>query len=273
MTLRSILVHLTASPRCEARLKLAVDVARRRGARLTGLFAQVAAPHRVGVAAEWPSKDYLEASESARAAFARATEGLDAQFKDLNRGAEADMVPQFVDYARHFDLVVLGQRMPDHSLAPPDLHEQIIVQSGRPVLVTPYVGSFSSLGTRPVFAWSDSRACARAFADATALIDPDSAALIVSLSKPGDDEAMAYRKESLALAADHLARHGVTAKTEQIVLGDIGLMDSLLNRAADHGADLLVMGAFGGFRYPLFSRGSGSRYLLKHMTLPALFSH
>jgi hypothetical protein len=33
------------------------------------------------------------------------------------------------------------------------------------------------------------------------------------------------------------------------------------------------MGAFGGFRYPLFARGSGSRYLLKHMTLPVLFSH
>jgi len=50
-------------------------------------------------------------------------------------------------------------------------------------------------------------------------------------------------------------------------------MDALLNRAADHGADLLVIGAFGGGGYPLFSRGSGSRYMLKHMTLPVLFSH
>lgn len=273
MTLRSILLHVTASPRCEARLKLSVELARRSDARLTGLFAQVAAPHRIGVASQWPSQDYREAGETARAAFALATEGLDARFQDLNRGAEADMVPQFVDYARHFDLIVLGQRMPDHSLIPPDLHEQIIVQSGRPVLVTPYVGTFPSLGARPVFAWSDSRACARAFADAIPLIAPDADALIVSLSKPGDEEGMAYRKESLALAADHLARHGVKARTEQIVLGELGLMDSLLNRAADHSADLLVMGAFGGFRYPLFSRGSGSRYLLKHMTLPALFSH
>jgi nucleotide-binding universal stress UspA family protein len=124
-----------------------------------------------------------------------------------------------------------------------------------------------------VFAWSDSRACARAFSDAIPLLGPDALALIVSLSKPGDDEALAYRKKSLTLAADHLSAHGVKAQVEQVVLGEIGLMDALLNRAADHGADLLVMGAFGGWRYPLFSRGSGSRYLLKHMTLPVLFSH
>jgi nucleotide-binding universal stress UspA family protein len=273
MTLRSILLHLTASPRCEARLKLTVELARRNGARLTGLFAQVGAPHRVGVAAEWPSKEYREAADIARAAFVRATEGLDARFQDLNRGAEEDLVPQFIDYSRHFDLVVLGQRKPDNSLIPPDLLEQIIVQSGRPVLIVPYAGGFDTVGTRPVFAWSDSRACARAFADGLRLVDAKSDALVVSLSKPDDEQGLAYRRRSLALAAEHLAAHGVKAQTEQVLLGEIGLMDALLNRAADHGADLLVMGAFGGFRYPLFARGTGSRYLLKHMTLPMLFSH
>ncbi|MCW2273022.1 universal stress protein [Rhodoblastus acidophilus] len=273
MALRSILIHLTASPRCEARLKLTVELARRTGARLTGLFSQIAEPHRVGVAAEWPPKAYREAAEIARATFARATEGVDAHYQDLNRGAEEDLTPQFVDYSRHFDLVVLGQRMPDNSLIPPDLLEQIIVQSGRPVLIVPYAGGFDSVGARAVFAWSDSRCCARAFADAIPMVVEKTESLIVSLSKAGDEQAMAYRRQSLALAAAHLDAHGLQAKTEQIVLGEIGLMDALLNRAADHGADLLVMGAFGGFRYPLFARGSGSRYLLKHMTLPVLFSH
>ena len=273
MALRTILLHLTASPRCEARLKLTIELARRTGARLTGVFSQIGAPARPGVATEWLSKEYREAAEIARVAFARATEGLDAHYQDLNRGAEEDLTPQFVDYARHFDLVVVGQRMPGNSLVPPDLLEQIIVQSGRPVLAVPYVGGFDSVGARPVFAWSDSRCCARAFTDAIPLVGPKSEALIVSLSKAGDEQAQAYRKQSLALAVAHLDAHGVKAQAEQIALGEIGLMDALLNRAADHGADLLVMGAFGGFRYPLFARGSGSRYLLKHMTLPVLFSH
>jgi nucleotide-binding universal stress UspA family protein len=50
-------------------------------------------------------------------------------------------------------------------------------------------------------------------------------------------------------------------------------MDALLNQAADHSADLLVIGAFGGQGYPRFSRGSGSKFMLKHMTVPVLLSH
>ena len=97
-----------------------------------------------------------------RATFAAATEGIDARFQDLNRGAEEDMVPRFVDYSRHFDLIVLGQRQPDNSLMPPDLNEQIIVQTGRPVLVTPYGGGFSGVGARPIFASTRIRAAAPA---------------------------------------------------------------------------------------------------------------
>ena len=97
--------------------------------------------------------------------------------------------------------------------------------------------------------------------------------LVVGLAKPDDAAGFAYQKESLRLAVAHLAAHKIRAKPEQLALSEIGLMDALLNRAADHGADLLALGAFGGGGYPLFSRGSGSRYMLKHMTLPMLFSH
>jgi nucleotide-binding universal stress UspA family protein len=274
MPLRSILVHLTSHPRSEVRLRLATELARRVGARLTGLFAQTSAAHQVGINSVWPTEEYKEAGAAARAVFAAATEGLETDFQDLNRGAEADLVPQMLDYSRHFDLSVLGQRKPDNShLLPPDLAEQIIVHSGRPALVVPFVGQFATLGARPVFAWSDSRCAARALLDAIPLATPDAEALVVSLSKPGDDAALAYRKQSLALAAGQLAVHGVKAQQEQLTLGEIGLMDALLNRVADHGGDLLAMGAFGGGGYPLFSRGSGSRYLLKHMTMPVLLSH
>lgn len=46
----------------------------------------------------------------------------------------------------------------------------------------------------------------------------------------------------------------------------------MLNAAADKAADLIVMGAFGGY-YPLLSRGSGTRYMLRYMTASCLFSH
>jgi nucleotide-binding universal stress UspA family protein len=273
MALSTLLVHLDSSPRTALRLKLAVDLAHARGARLTGLFAQAAPAHQVGLVADWPPQDYAEAAEASRAAFTAATAGLDAEWRDLNRGEEGELVKLATDFARHFDLVILGQREPDDPQIPPDLAEQLIVTSGRPALVIPYAGDFTRIGTRPVFAWSDSRSSARGFSDGITLVAPGAEALVVGLSKVDDAQGFAYQKESLRLAAAQLAAHKISARPEQLPLSDIGLMDALLNRAADHGADLLALGAFGGGGYPLFSRGSGSRYVLKHMTLPVLFSH
>lgn len=273
MPLHSLLVHLDSDSRSDARLKLAAELARARGARLTGLFAQVAAPRQVGMVADWPPNDYKQGAEASRAAFVAATEGLDAEWRDLNRGDESEIVTLATDFARHFDLVVLGQRNSGSGPVPPDFVERMIVDSGRPVLVLPYAGHFAEVGTRPIFGWSDASSSARGFADGMMLVAPGAQALVVGLSKPDDDKAFAYQKESLRLAAAHLAAHKISAQPEQLALGEIGLMDALLNRAGDHGADLLAIGAFGGGGYPLFSRGSGSRYMLKHMTVPVLFSH
>ncbi|WP_294532062.1 universal stress protein [uncultured Rhodoblastus sp.] len=273
MALCNLLVHLTGDEKSDIRLRFAVDLARSRGAQLTGLFARIAAPHAVGLVNEWPSADYSAAAAANALAFAAATQGIKAEWRDLNRGDEAEFLPQFVDFSRHFDLIVLGQPRGDDPLTPVALAEEAIVQSGRPVLVLPFAGQFDRVGTRPIFGWSDSRSSARGFYDGMTLALDGAEALVVGLSTPGDDQAIAYQKESLRLAAAHLASHGIAARPEQLALSEIGLMDALLNLAADHGADLLSMGGFGGWRYPLFARGSGSRYMLKHMTLPVLFSH
>ena len=273
MPFRTLVVHLCGDEKSSQRLRFAAGIARSLGARLTGLFARLAVVPPVGVSVGDAPADYAQAEAAARAEFEQVAQGLEGGFQDLRRFAEADLISQMVDYSRHFDLVVLGQGKTRTDLVPPDLAEQIIVLSGRPALVLPEVGEFSGVGKRPIFAWSDSRSSARGFADGLGLVKPGADALIVSLSKPEDKDVLAYRKQSLNLAAAHLAAHGVTARTEQLALSEIGLMDALLNRASDHSADLLAIGAFGGGGYPLFSRGSGSRYMLKHMTLPVLFSH
>jgi nucleotide-binding universal stress UspA family protein len=273
MSLCNILVHLNDGERTGVRLRIAIELARSSGARLTGVFARVTAAHLVGVVKDWPPSDYVAIANASRTAFESATQGLDAEWMDLNRGEETEIVQQMVDLARHFDVVVLGQYQSGDPLTPPDLHEQLITQSGRPVLVIPHTGEFQRVGARPIFAWADSRSSARGFSDGLLLVAKGTEALVVGLSKTNDAGAISYQKVSLKLAVAQLVAHGVEAKFEQITLSEIGLMDALLNRAADHGADLLSIGAFGGFRYPLFSRGGGSRYMLKHMTLPILFSH
>ncbi len=269
MALANIVVHLDSGSRTAERVALAVEIAQRFGARLTGLFAETSTAHRVGIVATWPSTEHVAAAAAARAAFETATTvlGERARFIDINRGGEQEILARATDIARTFDLVVLGQSA-EGTRTPQDLPEQIIQESGRPVLVLPHAGSYPHVGHRPLFAWHRSRGAARALHDAVPLVTRGADALVVEAGPPGgaNDEF-----DELVVAA--LAAHGISARFQNVVVDEVKLMDTLLNQAADHSADLMAIGAFDGSGFTVFGRGSGTRYILRHMTLPVLFSH
>lgn len=269
MSLANILVHLDSTPRCAVRLRVAVAIAARCGARLVGLFAETASAQRVGLVAAWPSADYVQHMEAARDAFAQAAASLGdkARFLDLNRGGENEVLARATDVARAFDLVVMGQT-DSHSRTPADLPEQIIVESGRPVLMIPSAGDYPHVGLRPLFAWRRARSSARALFDALPLLEPGAQATVVQVDKHGDSH-----NEFNDLIVENLRAHGVDAQFRHVVTEDVKVMDTLLNEAADHSSDLLIAGAFDHAGFPSLGRGSGTRYLLKHMTQPMLFSH
>jgi nucleotide-binding universal stress UspA family protein len=73
--------------------------------------------------------------------------------------------------------------------------------------------------------------------------------------------------------AKHLEAHGVTAETETRVIEGMSPMETLLSHGAERGADLLVVGAHGHYGFPDLLRGSGTKHLLGHMTVPVLISH
>ncbi len=269
MSLANILVHVDSKPRTAARLALAVKIAERKGALLTGVFAEKAAAHTVGSVASWPTPQYTEALESSRDAFEAGTRALADRvgFFDLNRGSDAEIGRRFVDLARTYDLVILGQAH-DAEPVPPKLAEQTIVDSGRPVLVVPYVGTYADVGTRPLFAWRSSRGAARAVSDALPLIPKGSDALVVEVARKSDQ-----RDEFADRLVANLANHGVNARYQHFVVDEVAVMDTLLSAVSDHAADLLAIGAFDQGTQALFGHGAGTRYILAHMTAPVLFSH
>lgn len=267
MSMRDILVHLDSSERCVERLHLAISLALRHGARLTGLFAQQSGAHRVGLVVQWPSEDYVHATEESKKLFTELTADLPgARWMDLNRGGEQEVLQRMTDISRHFDLIIMGQHdEATKSVVPVDMLEQVIVETGRPVLVVPYAGRYSDVGQRPLFAWAEARAATRALNDAIPLILPAADAQVISLG------AREQHDEFANLVVEHLAAHDIKAQFQHFVLEEIKLMDTILNRCADHSADLLVIGAFG--RHTMFGRGAGTRFMMRHMTCPVLFSH
>lgn len=248
MSLSSLLVDLDGGERSKVRLKVAVDLARARGAKITGLFLRTAAK--------------AEAADASRAEFLAATARLDAEWIGVDGDDADEVLRRAIRIARHFDMIVLGQRRADEAPAEPDFAEELIAHSGRPVLVLPEAGEFKAIGKRPIFAWTDLPASARGLTDGVPLVMPRVEALVVGFFESGDPETPAVRQDLVNFAVAHLAAHKICARPELLPLSGARLIDALLGRAAEHRADLLVTGAF----------GAASRQMLQNLTLPVLLS-
>lgn len=277
MSYTNLLVHLDEGDRVAERLSLAIGLARDFGATLTGLFAQ-SETSGVGLVARRAGPALAGAAERVRELFDGAVReaGVDGRWWQLGHGEYGHVIAETVICSRYVDLAVFGQHDPNGgNRVPQDLVEEVVLNAGRPVLVVPYAGSFPRIGERPVIAWNGSREAARAVNDALPLLKRAKSVLLLALhAQPGAGEGGGNVPQVDIL--DHLARHGVEATQERMTIHSMMPMDAVLSRASDHGADLLVMGGFGGYgapAFPLFGRGSNTRHILRQMTLPVLLSH
>jgi nucleotide-binding universal stress UspA family protein len=195
--------------------------------------------------------------------------GLCAEWREIPEGPDAD--PAL--HARYADLAILGQLDPER--AEPDLirprPDQVALASGRPVLIVPYAGHFDNAGRRVLIAWNATREAARSVSDAMPLLT--SAELVTVLTIDPREGPHGHGEIPGADIALHLARHGVKAEIERTVSAGLPVGEVLLSRAADLGADLIVMGAYGHSRAREMLLGGATRSVLRSMTVPVLMSH
>lgn len=281
MSYKDLLVVLDSDASARARIEIAVALAERFSAHLVGLYPlpMPEAPRHFGYydpALLNPLFEELrarahDAADKAREVFEHiaSRRGVSAEWREIPEGADADPTV----HARYADLAVLGQLDPD-SGEPDTIRprpEQVTLASGRPILVVPYVGNFPDLGRRVVIGWNASREAARAVNDAMPLLTA-AEIVIISMIDPREGPR-AHGELPGADISLHLARHGVKAQIERTVSADLPVGEVLLSRAADLGADLLVMGAYGHSRARELLLGGATRSLLRSMTLPVLMSH
>jgi nucleotide-binding universal stress UspA family protein len=146
-----------------------------------------------------------------------------------------------------------------------------VLESGRPVVVIPFIGASQPIGKRVMVAWNASREAVRAVNDAMPLLVEADTVEVLAINPPAGDTG-----DGDIPCADiclHLARHGINAVAQSMQAADIKAGDLLLSRAADQGVDLIVMGAYGHSRFREIVLSGVSRHLFKHMTVPVLFSH
>jgi nucleotide-binding universal stress UspA family protein len=216
-------------------------------------------------------REYHEAVDAAVDAFhATAKRSLLSAEHIVDTVFERDAPLALANAARRFDLSVITQSEPG-GVNNDRLIEGLLFESGRPVIVVPYIQRDALKLDRVVCCWDGSRPAARAINDALPFLTKAGAAdlLIVVNEKTKNDE---HEIRGVRMG-EHLARHNINVEVQTRVAPDIDVASTILSHAADSGATMIVMGAYGHSRVREFILGGATRGILTSMTVPVLMSH
>jgi nucleotide-binding universal stress UspA family protein len=226
-----------------------------------------------GLSSTWVDVQRDESRAAAAAAINRfeaaaKREGLSAEHR-LFQTSLGDAIALFGRIARHFDLSVVKQQEPDRPNGDDLMVEAGLFQSGRPVIVVPYIQDTPLKLDRVLVSWDGSHGAARAIGDAMPFLHRAKAIdiVMVATGRTKKDEVPGVE------IGQHLARHGLKVDVRQIVAEDVDVANTILSYAADNAVDFIVMGGYGHSRLREFVLGGTTRGILHTMTVPALMAH
>ncbi|KQV59563.1 hypothetical protein ASC95_28000 [Pelomonas sp. Root1217] len=287
MGYRTILVHLDRGRLASARIAAAAALALQYDAHLIGLatkgwrlmLTETAPELGVGLSAglvAYEDAAMRELDEQAQACVASFEEQVMrlGVAKYEGRVGEGYAGYAMAQSARYCDLAIVSQTDPDEApLAQlPLLPEDVLMRSGRPLLLLPYNGQWSiAPAARILVGWNASREAARAMHDALPMFTRAKSVEVVVFETP-EDVSMDHGEAPGADIGLWLARHGVTVDV-RYVPAKVAAGEALLSHAADMGADLIVAGGYGHARWREIVMGGVTRTLVRGSPVPLLLSH
>ena len=277
--LRDIVVHIPADRSSQPVIDCAVSI------------GNIFDAHVDGIACVYPAFDPLMAFEASAANVAAITAATQSnmdkagsaldQFEiaarriGISHGARCisnvtyDATPLLTGISRLYDLSIVAQ--PDYSKPNRDalVPEALLFDSGRPILMVPYIYSGPLKLDRILICWDGSRQAARAVHDAMPFLHRAKAIDAVAVN---EDSATVGEASSEALQK-HLARHDLSAEVQRITADTTNIFNDILSLAADKSTDLIVMGGYGHSKFREFLLGGVTRGIFETLTVPALISH
>lgn len=290
-TLRSLLVHADDSEQFASRLRLGLRLARQLNVAIDALYAAA----NPATALSYSFGSALGASYGSYGGDGKMVEALvKAETEQRNRShalfervrleepdeqiaahwieSTGEPAPTLVESAWASDLLILGQHDPSdpRPVAPAGFVSDVLLASGKPAIVVPYIGAGNTVGNNVMLAWKPTPESARAVTAALPLLRQ---AKTVHLAL-WDEEPSNKAKASTVSIERFLHRHGVQhvrVLRQGRPTRDLG--ELLLSLCFDVQADLLVMGCYSRSRMREHILGGVTRTILKSMTLPVLMSH
>jgi len=274
-SIKTIAVHLPTAPLAARLLDTAIPLAERFGATLIGVHVLPAvvvyADATVSMSTEFivaQQEAFQEDSRAIEQAFRSRVEptGLAFEWSNEDIGDEPTMRAAST-WCNTADLVVATQYHDSIPAAAGYSPDELVLGTGRPVLIVPILGEVRPHGRRVLIAWNGSREAARSAFDSLALLQPDAEVKFVAVDSPRgaatmDAIARAFSRRGVNAAAAAVSRSQGRSVPEEILRG-----------AAEFGADLVVLGCYGHSRLRETVFGGATTRILRDMTLPVLMAH
>lgn len=175
---------------------------------------------------------------------------------------------EMIENCRNVDLVIISNTDREKTgEVESDFVENFILAAGRPVLILPYKGEVKLTTDQIMVGWNDSRESSRVIFDALPFLQKSKLTRLVTVDVPAGGNLPA------AAIAETLDRHGVKTEITDVVSDGTSVGETLLRAANDHGADLIILGAYGHSRFSEMIFGGATRHILRNLDRPALMSH
>jgi nucleotide-binding universal stress UspA family protein len=279
MSYKTILTILDTPENAEVAIDFALALAAEHQAHVIGLHAEIISSVPLVAPMEIPDPVAVQALQDMahgeaveiKEAFSSRAQSNGASYEWRSFASSVGYASQpLLESARSSDLIVAVQ--PDPAKLS-DAHvdvESFLFESGRPVLMIPYIFKQPKPIKRVLIAWNGSKEAARATFDAMPFLRAADAVEIFTVD-PVETNGETPVLTGAEIAAT-LARHGIKVELVSALSADKSASQVIENRLSDSSIDLLVMGAYTHSRLWQMIFGGTTKTLLKSMTALTLLS-
>jgi nucleotide-binding universal stress UspA family protein len=275
MSYVSQLVHLETGQSNESLLRISGDLAQRLKVDVIGIAARRADMRPFGEAyatgellktLQWENADLLQAAQKQ---FRQSLQGRGLALTWRESSDFESVARYLTQQARDADLLITGLPTIGRFKAGLQVHVgDLVMQAGRPVLLVPESVSELKLDWAMV-GWNDTREARRAIVDALPLLRLAKQVHVLEITpEPELTEAAARLEQVVAWLARHgVQAHALPTATEKDQTHQLSAI------ALTHGADLLVVGAYGHQRLREWVLGGVTQELLAQPPCCLLLAH
>jgi nucleotide-binding universal stress UspA family protein len=168
--------------------------------------------------------------------------------------------------ARLYDMTIVLQPETSKVSYDNEIPQQILFNSGGPMLMVPYIHKGPLDAHHVGIAWDGSRLASRAVRDAMSFLIGAKAVTVIAVN----EEASEASSDQLAA---HLGRRGIAARVQRLTADRGDVQGAILSIAAESSMGLLAMGGYGHSRLQERILGGVTRSMFDCMTVPVLMSH